>query len=291
MKILLATPLYASHWDAGHFWLKALNGLGHTVLVWDYRLNPLPRCFQTDFTLVMKGESIDPEMLPHPRVCYWPDALERTPGIEKLLSQYDKVFTPVRPTPADMEWLPSGGMEWLPSGWDEDIHRYTGAEKDIPSVYIGTYNSWRKVEFLRAIRPDRLVGNGWDLVSDDIYAGSGQSFGLLPPQYLHDFVALASRAQVLINIHQGPVGLNRKIFEMISCGLTITDRVPGVEEIFGQDLAQLVSYRTPEEGHKLLKAWLGRPQKERDEIWQLEKKAIEPYTYREAAERILSFAG
>ena len=284
LRILLATPLYsAHHWDSGHFWLKAFNSLGNYVRIWDYRLELDTPVGQWDFTLIMKGESVDPETLPHPRFCYWPDALDRTPSIETLLAKYDKVFTPVRPTPAD--------MEWLPSGFDPDIHHYNGAKKDIPSLYIGTNNGQRKIDFLKKIRPSIIAGNNWGGVAEQINDGYTQPIRLLLPQYLHDFVALASRAQVLINIHQGPqvpVGVNRKLFECCACGLTISDRVPGVVEILGPDLAQLVTFDTPQEGRELLEYWSDRTQEERDEIWGKEKKAIEPFTYVEGVKRILN---
>ena len=267
MNILLVTPLYAGGFDAGHFWLKALNELGHLVAVWDYRTQPIPPPVKVDFTLVMKGESIEPRTLRRPRICYWPDALERTPGIEQVLQHYDRVYTPVRPTPA--------GMTWLPTGWDPSIHRVMQAPRDIPSLYIGTNNSPRKRGFLAVVKPTFLAGNGWP-----------DTWQALGPQYLHDFVALASRAKVAINIHQGPVGLNRKLFELIPSAFTITDRVPGVEEVLGEDLGYQVSFDTPEEGKSLLEWALLHPEK-MEELWAKEKAKIAPYTYLNACRKIL----
>ena len=281
MNILLVTPLYSQHYDAGHFWLRALNQLGHTVAVWDYRREPGPPPVKPDFTLVLKGEGIDPRTLRRPRVCYWPDALERTPGVQDVLQDYDRVYTPVRPTPP--------GMTWLPTGWDPAIHGCTGAPRDIPSLYIGTNNSPRKREFIMAIWPQVIAGNGWE--EEAITIRPGQPQYRLPPHYLHDFVALASRAKVAINIHQGPAGLNRKLFELIPSAFTITDRVPGVEEVLGGDIAphlgyDKVSFTTPEEGRALLDRWLA-DEKGREALWEKEKVRIAPYTYLNAARQIL----
>ena len=270
MRVLLVTPLYSQHYDAGHLWLKAFNDLGHLCEVWDYRLQPgrykIPTEYapgwQPNLVMVLKGESVDPTTLPHPRFCYWPDALERTPGIEQVLQQYDRVYTPVRPTPPR--------MVWLPTGWDPDIHRYTGASKDIDSLYIGTNNSDRKRHYLAAIKPQVVAGNGWGNIREP-------SITFLPPHYLHDFVSLTSRAKVAINIHQGPVGLNRKLFECCACAFTITDRVPGVEEVLG-DITEAVSFTTPEEGKTLLEKW-GKDDRGREEMWQKERERIAPYTY------------
>lgn len=279
MNILLATPLYSQHYDAGHFWLKALNDLGHYVRVWDYRLFPTPPPDRGDFTLVLKGESVDPRLLGRPRICYWPDALERTPGVQDVLQDYDRVYTPVRPTPP--------GMTWLPTGWDPAIHGCTGAPRDIPSLYIGTNNSPRKVEFLKVIDPWAVAGNGWGYPGTGVVAVMGlrPPKSAFPPHYLHDFVALTSRAKVAIDIHQGPAGLNRKLFELIPSAFTIVDRVPGVEEVLG-DITDQVSFATPEKGRALLEQWLINT-RGREALWEKEKVRIAPYTYLNAAKKVL----
>jgi len=267
MNILLATPLYSTHYDAGWFWLRALNQLGHSISVWDYRLdeNPPPFTHYPGVTIVLKGETIDPRRLPSPKAVYWPDALERTPGVEEVLEHYDKVFTPVRPTPDN--------MEWLPTGWDPAIHRDLQIKRR-DTMYIGTCNSDYKRDMIEAIRPDLVHGNNWD-------------YGYLPPVYLHDFVHCANEAKILIDIHQSPtVGLNRKFFECIACGFTIVDKVPGVEDILGEELADQVSFETPKEAKELIRYYLDRPE-ERNEVWQLEQEKIQEFTYEKAVERIL----
>ena len=273
MNILLATPLYSQYYDAGHFWLRALNQLSHAVTVWDYRLDRKPPPFTKypDFILVLKGEGLDPRSLPSPRAVYWPDALERTPGVEETLRLYDKAFTPVRPTP---DW-----MEWLPTGWDPAIHKDLKVERLANTVYIGTANSDYKVKTMRVIMPELLKGNNW----------AGQYGGIGSAVYLHEYVSCLNQAKILIDVHQSPtVGLNRKFFEMISCGFTIVDRVPGVDEVLGQDLSSQVSFVTPEEAKWLIRHFLEHPE-EREELWKLEKEAIKPYTYQAAAEKVLSY--
>lgn len=278
MKVLLATPLYSQHYDSGHFWLKALNDLGHSVIVWDYRLQPAPLKREPwDLTLVLKGENLDPRLLPTPKVCYWPDDLGRTPGIESILRYYDKVFTPVRPTPDN--------MEWLPTGWDPDIHVDRQIERGIPSLYIGTNNSPYKKDMVDGIWPSVVAGNGWE--SEAVVVKIGLSRRDLPSHYLHDFVYLANVAEILIDVHQSPhVGLNRKLFEMIACGFTLVDRVPGVEELLGFGLTNQVSFRTADEAKELIQYYLTRPG-ERGEVWRQERERIVRYTYLEAAKRIL----
>jgi len=289
VNILLVTPLYSQHWDSGWFWLRALNQLGHAVSVWDYRLDRKPPQFfrLPDVTLVLKGEGIDPKIFPSPKLCYWPDALERTPGVEEVLMHYDKVFTPVRPTP---DW-----MEWLPTGWDPAIHRDLGTERATHSVYIGTFNSKQKLDKITSIGPQVIAGNGWEQVLDRRHwrtvperVGHGSRL-LLGPHYLHDFVRLANQAKVLIDVHQNPkVGLNRKLFEMIACGFTIVDDVPGVREVLGDDVYSRVCFRSPLEARNLIEFYLEHIE-EREKLWQLQKQSIQKYTYLETAKKVLSY--
>ncbi len=270
MNILLVTPIYSAHYDAGWFWLRAFQKLGHTVTIWDYRLDskPPPIIHYPDLVLVLKGESIDPRRLPSPRFCYWPDAFERDPGVEERLRGYDKVFTSNRPTP---EW-----MIWLPTGWDPVIHRNLELKREVSSVYVGTANSEYKIKMISEIRPNHIRGNGW---GRDI---SG------PAIYLHELVSYLNQMRVLIDVHQSPrAGLNRKLFEMIACGFTLVDRVPGVEEILGLRLADQVSFRTPERARELIQYFLYHPSSGREDLWRREREQIAKHTYESAVEAVL----
>ena len=209
---------------------------------------------------------MDPRKLPRPTVNYYPDALERTPGIEDILRLYDGVFTSVRPTP---DW-----MEWLPTGWDPSIHVDKGYRvRDWDTIYVGTRNSDYKERMIQGINPQALYGNGWD--------------NSIPPKYLHDLVDVLNRGKVLIDVHQSPhVGVNRKLFEMISCGLTIVDRVPGVMEILGEVFGLLVTYTNVDEARSLVDYFLRNPE-EREKVWKKEKEKIQPYTYVNAASKVI----
>lgn len=279
MNLLVATPLSADHYDAGHFWVKAFRDLGHAVQIWDYR-----KCIScySNFTevfsiIVFKGEIIEPSWLGFsPKIVYWPDRFERTPGmLEKLVKGYDKVFSPVFPTPE--------GVEWMPSGWDDEIHVPPPGDKSkiCSSIYVGTNNSDYKRETVEAFKPTMRAGNLWD--SND--------YGAMPPVYGKDLVKLLHGGKVLIDIHQDPsCGVNRKFFEMASCGFTIVDRVPGIEEILGKELASLVCYdpEWPAERKLLfLHSWIEENPKIRERAWQAERKAIQKYTYYNQARRMI----
>lgn len=286
-NVLLATPLYASHHDAGHFWLRALTSLGHEVTVWDYRLDeeppPGPMARHPDTVLVMKGESLYmPKMhrlFPSARfICYWPDKFEREPGIlDRLLAGYDQVFSPVRPTP--------DRVTWLPTGWDPKIHAPAfGASRSFnyDSVYVGTSNSQYKVDMVREITPSVVFGNDW-------WRKSPLEWGLPAvgmPIYGAALASCLNRARVAVDIHQSPeTGVNRKFFEMMACTFTIVDDVPGVREILGEDLFAKVAYKTATQARDLI-AYYRYRDTERDELWQQERAAIAPYTYEAAVRRI-----
>jgi len=277
MRVLLATPWFSEHLDAGLMWASALGQLGHDVVLWDHRAEPDPPRLLCAVALVMKGdETIAAKLRPRTPnvVAYWPDWLDRTPGLlERLLQAYDVVATPQRPTPE--------GCMWLPTGWDPQVHtRFPSGYPDpIPSMAFGT-GTPRKAEFLASICPTWVLGNDWD--SHLRWKGSG----FLPAAYGPRLVGTLSQAQVLVNVHRDAVGVNRRLFEMMACGFTLTDIVPGVEEVLGPDLTRLVGFATPQEGRAQLLLYLDHPE-QREALWQREHVAIQPYSYKAAAARLL----
>jgi len=272
MKILLVSPILTSEYDSGKYILKALCELGHYAHVWDYRLQPNKRNFpECDLVLVNKGESIDPDIfkpLGVPVVNWYPDQLSRFDVRDKL-KKYDKVYSINKPEPG-YEWV-----EWLPGAYDEDVHRDVGIERKVDCMYIGTCNSSRKVDYIKTINPNLIFGNEWD------------NFGIkaFPPVYGTKFTWVANHAKILVNIHQAEWGTNRKLFELIPCGFTLTDLVPGVEDIFGE-LADIIAFRTPEGGREMVKYYL-EDEDERNKVWEMEKKIVKEYSYKNQIQKIL----
>ena len=251
-----------------------MTNRGHSVYLWDYRLQRRVPEVDPDLTIVFKGESISPWELPRPRFNYFPDWFSRFPGIEGLLEQYDRVFTPVCPTPS---WA-----IWLPSGWDPDVHKDLELPRIKEVFYIGTANSPYKINMVKGIDPLYILGNGWDKVY------SGQEKKTHIPAYLHEFVHVANRAGLLIDIHQeSTIGLNRKCFEMAACGPTIYDNVPGLEDIFG-DLTPEIAFSSVETARIKVRLLL-EDDKKRAEIWAQEREAIKHYTYEKCLDKMLSF--
>lgn len=267
MKILLVSPLFSQHWDLGHLWIKAFSDLGHHVSVWDFRLCPEPPHTTYDFAFVLKGSIRTPFQLKSPKFVHWPDAVERTPDLQETLSEYDKVFGSDRTA----EWI-----EWLPEGisWDPDLHKpLPGLERTIDTFFFGT-NTERKFKFLNIMQPQVMAGNGW---SREIQA-----------LYLIGLVDMLSRVRIALNVHPNLMGPNGRMFEAMSCAFTITDKVRDVDTVLGEELTRRVGFDTPEEGKAMIEYFLSRPS-ERDELWEAEREAIKPYTYKAAAKKVLSY--
>ena len=270
MRILLATPYLSQHYDSGHFWVAALCRLGHSVILWDYRLEREPPKTDYELALVLKGEQVNPSVLRRPRFCYWPDNFARTQGVERLLSGYDRVFTPVFPTPP--------GYIWLPTGYDSLLHKDLHTWRQFETLYIGTNNSSEKLEKVRFLRPSVVAGNAWE---------NEKTLNRYPPLYLHDFVRMANRATIALDIHQGDVGVNRKLFELVPCAFTLVDRVPGIEEIFGR-ITPMVSFESIGQAKEMIDYYLYNPIM-RESIWQEEQTKIEPFSYEKAVSTVLSY--
>lgn len=263
--ILLASPFYAQHWDAGHFWARALSRLNCSLLLWDYRIDPAPPLAQYDAALVLKGQPDTPEQLLSSayKMCYWPDAFGRLPEAEAALRGYDRVYTMVRPTPE--------GMVWLPGAYDPVVH-YPRAEDGrmlFDTLFIGTATAYKR-QMLDELQVRIVFGNGWNQAI-----------------YLHEYAHTLSRALIAVNVHREPaVGVTRRLFEYISCTFTLTDLPPGVVEVLGPELADLVGFRTPQQGRERIAYYLAHP-KDRAEVWAAERRAIRQYTYGALATSIL----
>lgn len=269
MKVLLASPILTSEFDSGIYILKALCDLGHSVSIWDYRLEPDKKIdMDYDLLFVNKGESIDPDKFKSPKVCWYPDQLTRFPVKEKL-EKYDAVYSINRPEDG-FEFV-----EWLPGAYCPEIHRALGIEKLWRTIYIGTCNSQRKLGWVKEINPDVIFGNNWGP-----YGISAST-----PRYSINFTLVVNQARIAINIHQSDWGTNRKIFELIPCTFTLTDRVEGVEDIFGK-LTDKMSFATADEAKELIDFYLEN-EEERNKVLKKEREIIKPLTYKNQISKIL----
>lgn len=272
--VLLATPFLSNHFDAGIFWLAALGRERVAAVPWDYRREPGGGTHKADIMLALKTPLNPSHSYLYEKVCYWPDKLGRDPASEAFLKEYDRVYTCLRPTPP--------GMVWLPTGWDPTVHHPRVVPKVWHGVFIGTATP-RKREFLEEMCGNTIFaifGNGWETFKNQPFRAE--------PAYMDDYCEAMSRAAVIVNVHRdGDTGLNRRFFESMAVGFTLTDLVPGVEEVLGHELAERVGFRTPAEAKEKYEHYLFDHPDECEELWQAERAAIAPYTYDAAVRKVL----
>ena len=273
MNILLCTPIFAQHADAGIFFLAALSRHGHRVTVWDHRHEPVCPKVAVDASIVLKG-SFDPAMLPPgKKLAYWPDRLGREPHWEQYLPAYDRVFTCLRPTPP--------AMVWLPGFFDPLLHRPDPRLARHFIMLYGTHTD-NKEKVLQSLIPENptmphlpliIFGNGWP-----------ERLHTNPPVYMHALVAMLSGALVSINVHRDPgVGLNRRLFESAACAPTLTDDVPGAREVVPEEMI----YSSTQDLRMKIEYLLGDPKRMLD-MYQRGRAAIAPYTYEQGVQRMLT---
>jgi len=273
MQILLGSRFYADHWDVGHFWARAFSRLGHSLVMWDWGIDPYPPDTAYDVAVILKGDEKSAEKVRGPKLLYFPDDYARFPAIADKMGLYDKVFTMIRPTPA--------GSIWLPGAWDPAVH-YQRPEVAVRSkaTFIGTHTP-HKHGILQSICPDAVFGNGWE----EQPSWKGTRF--FPPLYLHDYARVLSASIVAINVHRVPdIGLTRRIFEFSACTMTISDDVPGVREIFGEALSERMVFQNADEAHHMVARFNADPGY-RAETWAMQVKAIDGYTYLDLARTML----
>ena len=282
MRILLATPYLSQHFDSGLYWAGAFSRMGHHVQLWDYRREILPPNEGLDCD-VFVGMKTGPEHSARvlgdvPKVVYWPDGFHRTPGLLRPLADaYDHKFTMANPYPE--------GWTFLPGAWDPVIHQEPGdlfhsefhGDRPDNKLMYGTYTPWKE-EVCEAVQPDVLFGNGWN--REKWYIAELAT-------YQDELVSQLQRVKLIINAHRDRhTGVGRRLFESIACAPTLTDRVPGLVEIFGLELAQVMSYATVQEAKTKAEVLVANDA-DRHALWMRQHAAIVPYTYDALAWKVL----
>jgi len=234
MHVLLGSP-FREPYDNGRMIAEGLRAAGAKVVQWDTRSGermPLdsPRC---DASIVLKStlgrEAI--EALPGYRVALCPDALERSPHLHDGWRLYDRVLSCNDPKP--YPWA-----DFFPLGWSETLMKSAvfAAERTIPALFVGTNNSPERLAFVRDLK-NRLgasmaiYGHGWPA-----------PLRPKPPAYYADYITLLSKAKVVINRHESPVGPNLKCFEIPRCAPMLVDRARGLSRIFSKDALSAASF-------------------------------------------------
>lgn len=268
MKVLLVTPFLTYAWNTGNLILKALGELKHYCIVWDPRASYIPDIHDYDVAIVQKGETVNPEDLKSPKINWFPDRLSRNPELHETLKKYDRIFTWNLP---EHEWA-----EWLPLGFDPDVHRDFGLERRFDYIYIGTANSKRKVEWIKQIKPQIIAGSNWEEYGLNVYQ----------PMHIPQFIRFMNLSKIVLNVHESAWGINDKTFFIPNCSFMLIDDIPGVRELFGDKVADKISFSSPKEANDLIKFYLDNSE-ERQAAWMKEKEVITPYTCRKQVTKLL----
>ena len=242
MKILFGSPFRAP-FDNGRMIAEALRKAGAHVVHFDARNGDVPpKAHDADLSLILKCTRSDEVFRAHPgrRIVIFPDALDRSPHLHDHLQQYDRVLSCNDPGP--YTWA-----EFFPLGWSETLNAVQPRPApSYPALFCGTNNSPGRLAFVRALKNSlagalAINGNNWP---PELHAR--------PPVYYEDYVILLSRAKVIVNRHESPVGPNLRCFEAPQCAPMIVDKARGVNRIFSPNLLAKCSYENADDALRLI---------------------------------------
>ena len=276
MRILLATPYIVGEGDTGKLWAKALLELGHSLILWDFRLNREPPSYDYDLCIVIKGDTISEDVLrklKSPKIYYFnddPNVNQQVQILRRVSKYFDKVYTLNKIE--GYSWLES---EWLPLGYDPDIHRDWNFTRSCKVLYMGTNNCKKKEKYCRYIKPV-IFGNGWQGVLINSYA----------PQYFLYYSKTLSQAQVALNILATETGPNRKFFEIPNSAFMLTTWFNSITEFYDDELIEKTTFTNEKQGKELCDYYVEN-EDERLRLWKKQKEAIKPYTYKNQIKKIL----
>lgn len=330
MHILLAIPGHLRTVPMGRFSADALQRLGHTVTVFDYRRQALDKlcdgvrrwfgnieesvpvmnarlrrlvdAVRPDVFITIYGFYIAPETLAHlrrlniPSACWWINDPFQFQRSLKRAAHYDAVFTNDSVCVAD--YLAHGvrAAAFLPTAFDPEIHRPVAPRKEYASevCFAGDWSPLRE-ELMR-----NLAGK-FDI---RIFGPWGKKLALDSPLRKHlvdgffnpeDMAAMFCSAKLVLNIHtwhgKADHGLNPRLFEAAGCGAAqIVDWKQEIPELFDIE-RELIVYRTLDEVGERISSALNHP----DSLAQLgpaaRKKALSAHTYQHRMSRLLHVLG
>ena len=271
MKILLATPYIAAIWDNGKYVMKALSELGHSLVLWDYRITSAPPK-DYDLAFVLKGLEVDPTKLNSPKINWFPDYVSNYKGLNNFIKEFDYFFTVGKE---------DKGI-WVPAGCDSSIHRSYNIEKQFDVVFIGTAHSMKRVKFIKRFLQKfdgkfGIFGNDWHKYGIKAY----------PPQYFSAFTQVSNSAKIALNIHSDMfgVGINMRAHEIAGCGsaMLLTDNVDGLKETY----PMAPKFNSLEECLELTNYYLNNLRERRKLVKEMQKRAYEKFTYKHQVREIL----
>lgn len=266
-RILLASPYITAIYDLGKLIAKALCSLGHSVVLWDFRLNKEPPRADYDIAIVFKGDKNTPKLLKSPTVLLFPDdpTYPNNTFFYDIAKEYDYVFCSNKVE----------GFNFLPLGADEDVHRKLSIREKIDVVFIGTCRDAR-IELVKELMTSfdnfAVFGNGWQEVGINAY----------PPQYFLGLSAICSASKIVVNEHYNLFPDTKDIeVPFIGSALLLADK-EGLRELY----PNLPIYGDIEQAIRLARHYLDNPVRRGNLVKEMQKQAYE-FTYKHQVARIL----
>lgn len=257
MRILLAIPGHLKTVPMGRFSADALKRLGHDVIVFDYRRQPLDKISEgvtrfwsrgtvqapimnwrlrrmiintrPDVFITLYGFFLDPDTLgllrtlKIPSACWWiNDPFQFQRSMEKA-ALYDAVFT--NDSQCVEQYL-AGGVRaawFLPTACDPEVHKPTDPRADYVTdvCFAGDWSPLREKLMLSLVdKVDFKIFGPWaKKLPPDSPLHHFLQDGFFSPQ---DMAAMFSSAAITLNIHtwygKADHGLNPRLFEAAACG-------------------------------------------------------------------------
>jgi len=272
MKVLLCTPYISNAWDTGVFVAKALSEQGHSVIMWDPRINRQIPSADYDFALVLKGTEIDATELKRSRVNWFPDYLSDFEGIDNFIDSFDLFFTLNKQR---------RGV-FLPGCCDPDVHKPYSSQRQYDVIFVGAATSLERVKFIKMFMHKfkgrfGIFGNDW----------INYGINTHPIPTIPSFAQSFSTATIALNIHYDMfgVGTNMMVHEIAGCGsaMLLTDNVDGLEETY----PMAPKFNSLEECLELTEYYLNNLRERRKLVKEMQKRAYEKFTYKHQVGEIL----
>jgi O-antigen biosynthesis protein len=291
-RIALKTPVpnyeVAHEWGDSHFahaLKRALKKRGHSVRVdilpeWDR-----PQGVADDVVIVLRGLS---KYIPRPgqiNVLWLISHPDKVADDEFEL--YDHVFVASLSFAAELRERVSVPVTALLQCTDPELFRppENGVSGGYDVLFVGnTRNQYRKAvkDAVDAGLPLTVVGAGWDAFLDRSYIAGSH----IPQENLH---AAYAAAEVVLNDHWPSMAdkgfLSNRLFDVAaSGGFVISDRVVGIEDIFGDAVP---TFDSPQSLRDAVAFFLQNPEARAAKVQQTRELVQSAHTFDHRADVIL----
>ncbi|UOR05913.1 glycosyltransferase [Hymenobacter aerilatus] len=326
MRFLLSIPGYTRTIPMGRFVEKALQELGHEVVVFNYERNSqlerarekmgfkrflkyknrqlleLVEATKPDVFFTLYGKNHDADTVRElkrrglPTICWWLD--DPISLAHKYIepSLYDFFFSNSRGTAAVYRHYEVKEPHYLPVGIDPAIHRpVEGAEQLYDIVFAGDWHPTRERVLLELTRHHRLTIIGpWKrrIPEDSPLRPFFLQVGYFTPT---EMALLFNQARIVLNVHQWyqrwSYGINPRLFEASGCrAFQISDAKEEIPALYTPN-EEIVLYEDARQLSELCTHYLARPEERARIAEQAYARTLREHTYQHRMQELLRVCG